>query len=148
MTNHPRPLSTRILTIAVAIASTFVLLACQLPSITRPKPPTGGLPDDGPPIAISQADARRFVEKITDAGDKTEHDLARLTLQCIIANQAITTTVPGLTTIHEVENAVRASYVRQLGATEAEKQWLTEMTEQRWAALDPDYAWLRDWEVV
>jgi len=85
---------------------------------------------------------------ITDAGDKTEHDLARLTLQCIIANDAVTTTVPGLTTIHEVENAVRASYVRKLGATETEKQWLAEMTDQRWAALDSEYAWLRDWEVV
>ena len=85
---------------------------------------------------------------VTGDGDKQEHDLARLTLQCILANDAVTATVPGLTTVAEVENAVRASYMRQVAPTAAQRQWLEEITEQRWAAIDPEYAWLRDWEVV
>ncbi|MHC4423775.1 MAG: aldo/keto reductase [Planctomycetota bacterium] len=86
---------------------------------------------------------------VTGAGSKEEHDLARLTLQCILANEAITTTIPGLTTVHEVKNAVRASYKLMLGlTTEADRRWLWQMTEQRWAKLPADYTWLRDWELV
>jgi hypothetical protein len=81
-------------------------------------------------------------------GSKKENDLARLTLQCILANKAITATVPGLSTVYEVENAARASYTRPLGATAAEKQWLMEKAEESWANLPAEYEWLRDWEVV
>jgi len=85
---------------------------------------------------------------VMGVGSKEENDLARLTLQCILANEAITATVPGLSTVYEVENAARASYTRLLAMTPAEKQWLMQITEERWAALPPEYAWLRDWEVV
>lgn len=81
-------------------------------------------------------------------GDKEEHDLARITLQCILANSAITTTAAGLTTVHELENAVRASYTRRPGPTAAEKKWLMAVTEQRWAGLPKEYRWLRQWETV
>jgi predicted aldo/keto reductase-like oxidoreductase len=85
---------------------------------------------------------------VMGVGSKTENDLARLTLQCILANPSITATVPGLSTVYEVENAARASYTRQFGMSPADKQWLMEITEQQWANLPQDYAWLRDWEVV
>jgi aryl-alcohol dehydrogenase-like predicted oxidoreductase len=85
---------------------------------------------------------------VTGMGNKEENDLARLTLQCILTNDVITATIPGLTTVHEVENAVRASYEQKVGLTQAEKRWLWQMTEQRWAALPQEYCWLRDWEVV
>jgi predicted aldo/keto reductase-like oxidoreductase len=82
-------------------------------------------------------------------GNKQDNDLARLTLQCILnLNDAITTVIPGLSTIYEVDNAARASYTLPLGQTTAEKNWLMHVTEQRWAALPQDYAWLREWEVV
>ncbi len=81
-------------------------------------------------------------------GSKTENDLARLTLQCILANEAITATVPGLSTVYEVENAARASYARPLGMSAADKQWLMDITERQWANLPQEYEWLRDWEVV
>jgi len=81
-------------------------------------------------------------------GDKTQHDLARLTLRCILANQAVTATVPGLTTLYELENAIRASYMRSLGQTAAEKAWLNQITEKRWAELPVEYQWLRDWQLV
>jgi len=85
---------------------------------------------------------------VMGVGSKKENDLARLTIQCILANEAITATVPGLSTIYEVENAARASYTRPLGMTAAEKDWLMRITDERWAALPQEYAWLRDWEVV
>jgi predicted aldo/keto reductase-like oxidoreductase len=85
---------------------------------------------------------------VMGVGSKTENDLARLTLQCILANEAITATVPGLSTVYEVENAARASYTRPLGMTAADKEWLTDITEQQWANLPQEYDWLRDWEVV
>jgi predicted aldo/keto reductase-like oxidoreductase len=85
---------------------------------------------------------------VMGVGSKDENDLARLTLQCIIANESITATVPGLTTVYEVENAARASYTRQLAMSPADKDWLMQITDHRWATLPPEYTWLRDWEVV
>jgi len=85
---------------------------------------------------------------VMGVGSKTENDLARLTLQCILTNKAITATVPGLSTEYEVENAARASYTRMLGLSPADRQWIDGVTDERWAALPPEYAWLRDWEIV
>ena len=85
---------------------------------------------------------------VMGVGSKTENDLSRLTIQCILANQAITAAVPGLSTVYEVENAARASYTRPLGVTAAERAWLMRITNARWAALPQEYTWLRDWEVV
>ena len=83
------------------------------------------------------------------AGSKEDHDLARLTLQCILnLNDAVTSVMPGLSTVYEVENAARASYTRPLGQTAADKEWLERMTDERWAVLPQEYAWLRDWQVV
>jgi hypothetical protein len=85
---------------------------------------------------------------VMGVGSKTENDLARLTLQCILANPAITASVPGLSTVYEVENAARASYTRSLGMSAADQQWLMKITDRQWAHLPAEYAWLRDWEVV
>ena len=82
-------------------------------------------------------------------GSKEDNDLAKLTIQCILnLNDAITSVIPGLSTIYEVENAARASYTRPLGQTAADKNWLQRITDQRWAALPMEYTWLRDWETV
>jgi predicted aldo/keto reductase-like oxidoreductase len=75
---------------------------------------------------------------VLGSGSKTEND----------ANEAITAVVPGLSTIYEVDNAARASYTRSLGQTAADKDWLMRITDERWAALPQEYAWLRDWEFV
>ncbi len=85
---------------------------------------------------------------VMGVGSKDENDLARLTLQCILANEKITSIVPGLTTVYEAENAARASYTLPMGMTAAERQWLTDITEKGWANLPQEYAWLRDWEYV
>ena len=82
-------------------------------------------------------------------GSKEDNDLARLTLQCILnMNDAITSVIPGLSTVYEVDNAVRASYTRPLGQTAADKNWLERITNQRWASLPQEYTWLREWEIV
>ncbi len=85
---------------------------------------------------------------VMGVGSKKENDLARLTLQCILTNGSITATVPGLSTPYEAENAARASYTRVLGLSPAEKDWLMQITDERWANLPEEYAWLRDWEIV
>jgi predicted aldo/keto reductase-like oxidoreductase len=82
-------------------------------------------------------------------GNKEDNDLALLTLQCILnLSDAVTAVIPGLSTVYEVENAARASYTRALAMMPADKQWLTRITQERWAALPKEYAWLRDWEFV
>lgn len=82
-------------------------------------------------------------------GNKKDNDLAFLTLQCILnLDEAITAVIPGLSTVYEVQNAARASYTRPLGQTAADRQWLNEITNRRWACLPEEYLWLRDWETV
>ena len=85
---------------------------------------------------------------VMGVGSKKENDLARLTLQCILTKDAITAAVPGMSTVYEVDNAARASYTRKFGQTAADKQWLEKITDQQWAKLPQEYAWLRDWEVI
>ena len=85
---------------------------------------------------------------VLGSGSQEENDLARLVLQCILTNDAITATVPGLTTVHEAENAVRASSQRPLGMGQGEQQWVARVTGQCWQNLPEQYAWLREWEVV
>jgi len=85
---------------------------------------------------------------VVGVGSKEENDLARLTLQCILTNDAITAAVPGLTTVYEVENAARASYERPVAMTPREKEWLAKMVDEHWKQLPEEYQWLRDWEVV
>ena len=85
---------------------------------------------------------------VLGVGSKEENDLARLTLQCILTNDAVTATVPGLSTVYEVDNAVRASYNRLAAMTPGQQQWLARITDRQWRDLPPQYAWLRDWEVV
>ena len=82
-------------------------------------------------------------------GSKEDNDLAELTIQCILnLNDAVTSVIPGLSTVYEVDNAARASYTRPLGQTAADKEWLERITDQQWAVLPSEYTWLRNWETV
>jgi aryl-alcohol dehydrogenase-like predicted oxidoreductase len=85
---------------------------------------------------------------VLGAGSKAENDLARLVLQSILTNDAITAVVPGVTTVYEVDNAVRASSPRQVVLTAPEKERVARAAEDCWQHLPEHYAWLRDWEVV
>lgn len=82
-------------------------------------------------------------------GSKNDNDLAKMTIQSILnLNHAITSVIPGLSTIYEVDNAARASYTLPLGQTAAEKKWLQEITERQWANLPDQYKWLQDWQTI
>ncbi len=87
---------------------------------------------------------------VMGVGLKEENDLARLTLMCILTlHQEITCVVPGLTTMYEVDNAARASQLRELAdLSPAERDWLRQATVDGLASLPEDYHWLREWEVI
>jgi hypothetical protein len=53
-----------LLLLVAALLAALLLTACQKPGFLQ-----SDLPDDGPPIATSQAAAVRFVEKVTAAGE-------------------------------------------------------------------------------
>jgi aryl-alcohol dehydrogenase-like predicted oxidoreductase len=72
---------------------------------------------------------------------------ARLAIRNILANPAITAPIPGLVTIHQVDNVAKAvAERRQLDRSE--KAELRQAATEMWANLPPDYQWLKDWEYV
>jgi aryl-alcohol dehydrogenase-like predicted oxidoreductase len=72
---------------------------------------------------------------------------ARLAIRNILANPAITAPIPGLVTIHQVDNVAKAvAERRKLDASE--KAELRRAGREMWANLPPDYQWLKDWEYV
>ncbi len=85
---------------------------------------------------------------VVDRGDEKMHELARLTLSYIISNPGITATVPGMTTVYEVENNVRASRERAALLTRENLARLRRATDEMWANLPAEYEWLREWEYV
>ncbi|HID07224.1 MAG TPA: aldo/keto reductase [Armatimonadetes bacterium] len=86
---------------------------------------------------------------VREPGNPEDHKLARLTLQYILSNPYITATVPGMTTVEEVENNVRASYERVTSSlTPEDAKRLAEAVDEMWRNLPPEYKWLREWEWV
>jgi len=83
-----------------------------------------------------------------DSPHAAEDDrLARLAIRYILCNPAITSPMPGLVSIHQVDNVVKALQERrQLDLAEAAE--LQEAMDEAWAKLPPDYQWLKDWEYV
>jgi len=78
---------------------------------------------------------------------KEDDELARLTLRYILGNDAITAPIPGLISVHQVENvALAVRERRELDLPEQAR--LRSAGERALANLPPDYAWLRDWEWV
>jgi aryl-alcohol dehydrogenase-like predicted oxidoreductase len=76
-----------------------------------------------------------------------DDELARLALRYILCNDAITAPMPGLISIHQVENAVRAiKERRELDVKETAH--LDQAAQEMLADLPPDYHWLREWEWV
>jgi aryl-alcohol dehydrogenase-like predicted oxidoreductase len=72
---------------------------------------------------------------------------ARLALRYILANPAVTAPIPGLVSVHQVDNAAKAVQERRrLGA--AEKAELKAAVAEMWANLPEGYEWLREWRHV
>jgi aryl-alcohol dehydrogenase-like predicted oxidoreductase len=71
---------------------------------------------------------------------------ARLALRYILCNPRIIP-IPGLISIHQVDNVAKAvKERRELDAAEAKE--LGQLMDQTWANLPPDYQWLKSWEYV
>lgn len=78
-----------------------------------------------------------------DADDRR----ARLALRHILCNPAVTAPIPGMISLHQVDNAADAvKERRQLDA--AERAELERATTEMWARLPADYQWLKNWEYV
>lgn len=74
-------------------------------------------------------------------------ELARLALRYVLCNDAITAPIPGLISIHQVDNAVRAVKERRKLDVEETAQ-LGEAAHEMMASLPQEYHWLREWEWV
>jgi len=71
---------------------------------------------------------------------------ARLAIRHILCNPHIIP-IPGLISIHQVDNVAKAvKERRELDAAEAKE--LRQLMDQTWANLPPDYQWLKNWEYV
>jgi predicted aldo/keto reductase-like oxidoreductase len=76
---------------------------------------------------------------------------ARLALRYILTNDAITAPIPGLISVRQVKNAVRAiAERRQFDLADAEplNQELEPVRGEMWANLSSEYQWLKEWEWV
>jgi aryl-alcohol dehydrogenase-like predicted oxidoreductase len=72
---------------------------------------------------------------------------ARLAIRYILNNPAITAPIPGLISIHQVDNAAKAVQERRrLDLKEAAE--LEMASKEMWAHLSDGYQWLKDWEYV
>ncbi len=89
-----------------------------------------------------------FVKAIKEARKEgREPDLDALAvagLKKLLEFEHLTCTIPGMTTVDEVENNVRASYERHRALTEAERQAVQAIADASLLDLPPDYAWIRD----
>jgi aryl-alcohol dehydrogenase-like predicted oxidoreductase len=83
----------------------------------------------------------------TDTSEE-DYERARLTLAYILCNGSITATVPGMTTVKEAENNVRASAERHALLDQRGIWKLCEATNEMWDNLPEGYRWLHEWEWV
>jgi aryl-alcohol dehydrogenase-like predicted oxidoreductase len=71
---------------------------------------------------------------------------ARLALRYILASNTVIP-IPGLNSVEQVDNAVRAVKERRQFDLK-ERAQLERATEQAWAKLPQNYQWLKDWQYV
>jgi hypothetical protein len=102
--------------------------------------------------ALKKCDVGAFGIKPFGAGSLFEKDQdenlkrARLAIRYILATNTVIP-IPGLNSVAEVDNAVKAvTERRQLDAKE--KAEIQKVSDQMWANLPRHYEWLRDWEYV
>ncbi len=95
------------------------------------------------------ADNSLFAGDSSPASPHAEEDdrRARLAVRYILSNPAITAPIPGLVSIHQVDNMVRAIGERRKLDLK-ERTELDRATRQMWAKLRPDHRWLKHWEYV
>jgi predicted aldo/keto reductase-like oxidoreductase len=92
-----------------------------------------------------------FRNKITFArlqGTEADYERARLTLAYILCNPCITATIPGMSSIEEVDNNTRATAERLALLNRGGWEKLQAAATQMWADLPDEYRWLRQWKLV
>jgi len=72
---------------------------------------------------------------------------ARLVLRHILNNPAVTAPIPGLISIHQVDNAVKAVQERRK-LDVLEKAEVENIGKEMHASLPEEYQWLKEWEYV
>jgi predicted aldo/keto reductase-like oxidoreductase len=89
-----------------------------------------------------------FVKAIKEARKAgREADLNKLAvdgLKKILDVPEMTCTIPGMTTVDEVENNVKASYDRKKKLTDSEREAVRELARASLEDLPPDYAFIRE----
>ena len=76
-----------------------------------------------------------------------DDDKARLAIRYVLNNPAVTAPIPGLISLHQVENVAKAIQERrQLDGKE--RAALDRATGEMWTRLRPDHQWLKNWEYV
>lgn len=83
-------------------------------------------------------------EALRGGVDPRAHVLVREMLR----EKRIAAIIPGVATPEQLEENVRGSYERDAPASAEEKTALRECLENYRRRLQPEYAWLREWEVV
>jgi len=73
--------------------------------------------------------------------------LARMAIRYILCNPSVTAPIPGMVTLHQVDNMAKAVKERR-ELDEREKAELDRAVERMWANLPADHQWLRNWEYV
>ena len=109
-------------------------------------------PKDSVFDTLKECDIGAFGIKPYAAGSLFTNDraenmkLARLALRYILATNTVIP-IPGLNSIEEVDNAVRAVKERREFDMK-ERAQLERASEQAWAKLPQNYQWLKDWQYV
>jgi hypothetical protein len=78
---------------------------------------------------------------------EADDERARLAVRYILSNPAITAPIPGLISVHQVDNMVAAVKERR-ELDRREKARLERAAEEMLANLPPEYQWLKDWQYV
>jgi len=73
---------------------------------------------------------------------------AHVLVKEMLAEKRLTAVIPGVNIPDQLDENVKGSYERDKPATPKDKEALRQCTENFYAHLTPDYAWLRQWEVV
>ena len=81
-----------------------------------------------------------------DNSTEQDRELARLTLAYILSNPNISAVAVGMTLPSQVDNNVRACFEGRAKLDEDDRRKLDVAAARMWAALPPQYAWLRQWQ--
>ena len=118
------------------------------------------LPEDSVFDALKQHDVgvfgiKPFADNALFKGDSSpgsphaaeDDKRARLAIRYILGNPAITAAIPGLVTVHQVNNVALAVAERRK-LDRQERSELREATREMWTNLDERHQFLRQWEYV